>query len=136
MLVLGGSTDCHLSLWIENHQVGVATRSNSSLTRIEAKELSWSRRYQVDKMLESQFACAHTLVEQNYTMLHSWQAVGNFCEIVQSQFFLTRKMKRGMIGGNDLKLTALRPSQRASLSAMLRIGGVQTNFALSKPGDA
>ncbi len=106
-LVLVDGADGQGFVGIEDDEVGVAAGGYSAFAREEAKEFRRHGGDQVDEVIECEPALAHALVEQHHAVLDSRQTVGNFREVLATEFFLAVKVKGRVIGGDDGEFAAL-----------------------------
>lgn len=105
--MMGLRADRMLALWIENHQVGIASHGDRSLARIKSEQFCRRCRSQFYKTIHAKTPARYASREnQAHAMLNSRPSVRNLCEIVAAQFFLLFETERAMIGGNHLQMIA------------------------------
>ena len=97
--VMGFCADGVLAGGIKNHQVGVASYCDCAFTGIEAEEFCRSRRNQFDEAVHAEATFGDTAgIDQAHAVFDPRTSVGNFGEVIASQFLLFFETERAMIG--------------------------------------
>ena len=101
--VMRFDADCFAMIRIEDHDVGVGADSDRAFAREEAEKFCGRCGDDFDEAIGREaFAVNAASVDQAEAMLDAGAAVGNFCEVVDAEFFLIFETERAVVGGDDL----------------------------------
>ena len=90
---------------IENHDVGVGADGDCAFAREEAEEFCGRCGDDFDEAIRREaFSVDSASVDEAEAMFDARSAVGNFCEVVDAEFFLVFKAEWTVIGGNHLQV--------------------------------